>query len=366
MLTVFSLIVFIIAGVALKKLLSKHPIFSAVSSVALPLVVLLGVYVTLRFIPIPEKILPVSEKVLLTIALVLGTIAIVNLVEALSSKYINMARFKELLPAATVVKTAIKVTIWAIGILVVLQTMGISITPLLTTLGLGGLAVALALQDTLGNLFAGMQVLASKQIRVGDYVKLETGEEGHVMDITWRNTTIRTIYNNVIVIPNSKLATTVVENYHLPRKRVTITVDVGVSYASDLEKVERVTLQVAKEVQKKVPGAVADFEPFIRYYSFGDFSINFKVYLQAKEYTDHHLIRHEFIKRLHRRYKKENIEIPFPIRTVFLKSEEGGREDAESKNSQRSRKKVQIHSQRKNKAPESFPQPSGQKENIKT
>ena len=95
----------------------------------------------------------------------------------------------------------------------------------------------------------------------------------------------------------------------------------GVSYQSDLEKVEKVTIEVAKEVLQEVEGGVKEFEPFIRYHTFSDFSINFTVILRAKEYVSKYLITHEFIKRLHRRYQQEGIKIPFPIRTVYMKNE---------------------------------------------
>ena len=96
---------------------------------------------------------------------------------------------------------------------------------------------------------------------------------------------------------------------------------VGVAYDSNLEEVERVTLDVAKEVMKEIEGAIPDFEPFIRYHTFGDFSINFTVILRAREYVSQYLIKHEFVKRLHERYRREGIEIPFPIRTVHMKRE---------------------------------------------
>jgi len=179
--------------------------------------------------------------------------------------------------------------------------------------------VALALQRPLGDFFAGIHLILSKQIRIGDYIKLETGEEGYVVDITWRNTTIRQLPNNLVIIPNSRLASLMIINYYQPEKELSVLLNIGVSYSSDLEKVERVTIEVAKEVMKEVPGGVPEFEPFIRYHTFGDFSINFSVILRAKEYTDQFLIKHEFIKRLHRRYRREGIEIPFPIRVVYLR-----------------------------------------------
>jgi len=108
-------------------------------------------------------------------------------------------------------------------------------------------------------------------------------------------------------------------NYYLPEKEMSVLVQVGVSYDSDLKKVERVTVEVGKEVMRGVPGGVPEFEPFIRYHTFADFSINFSVILRAKEFTDNFLIQHEFIKRLHQRFKEEGIEIPFPIRTIYMR-----------------------------------------------
>ena len=100
-----------------------------------------------------------------------------------------------------------------------------------------------------------------------------------------------------------------------------VLVDVGVSYGSDLEEVERATVEVAREVMDEVQGGVPGFAPFIRYHTFGDFSITFTVILRAKEFVDQYLIKHEFVKRLHRRYRDEGIEIPFPIRTVYVRQD---------------------------------------------
>jgi small-conductance mechanosensitive channel len=82
-------------------------------------------------------------------------------------------------------------------------------------------------------------------------------------------------------------------------------------------------MEVGKETMKEVPGGVAEFEPFIRYHTFGDHSIDFTVILRAKEFVDQYVIKHEFVKGLHQRYREEGIEIPFPIRTVFLKGKDG-------------------------------------------
>ncbi|WP_425247793.1 mechanosensitive ion channel family protein [Streptomyces sp. NEAU-NA10] len=220
--------------------------------------------------------------------------------------------------SATIFVNITRVLVLAIGFLVALQSLGISIAPMLTALGVGGLAVALALQDTLANLFAGIHILASKTVQPGDYIKLSSGEEGYVEDINWRQTTVRNLSNNLVVIPNGQLAKTNMTNYMRPEQQLTILVQVGVSYDSDLEHVERVTTDVVAEVMTEITGAVPDHEPAVRFHTFADSRINFTVILGVGEFSDQYRIKHEFIKRLHRRYREEGIRIPAPARTVSL------------------------------------------------
>jgi len=180
--------------------------------------------------------------------------------------------------------------------------------------------VGLALQDTLSNLFSWLYIISNKPIRTGDYVSLEAGKEGYVDQIGWRNVRIRELSNNTLIVPNNKLMSSLVTNFYLPESELAVLVNVGVGYRSDLEKVEKVTIEVAKEVLQETEGAVKEFQPFIRYNSFGESGVNFTVILRAKEYANQYLIIHEFIKRLHRRYQLEGIEIPFPSRTVYMKN----------------------------------------------
>jgi small-conductance mechanosensitive channel len=281
--------------------------------------VIAGVYAAIHTITLSPALLSVLKKVLLV-----GAIFSVTLVLAkIAVGFVNLYSRKTegILPSTSIFANLTKLLILLLGFLIILQTLGISITPILTALGVGGLAVALALQDTLSNFFAGIHILLSRKIKPGDYVKLETGEEGYVTDITWRNTTIRALPNNMIICPNAKLASAIVTNFHQPETEMAVLVQVGVSYDSDLEKVQEVTIQVGKEVMRQIQGGVPEFEPFIRYHTFADSSINFTVILRAREYTDQYLIKHEFIKRLRQRYKEEGIEIPFPIRTVYMKGE---------------------------------------------
>jgi small-conductance mechanosensitive channel len=218
----------------------------------------------------------------------------------------------------TIFKNVTAIIVYLLGFLIVLDYLGISITPIITALGVGGLAMALALQDTLSNLFAGIHILITKKIKPGDYIKIESGDEGYVKDISWRNTTLKALPNNMIIVPNNKLAQSVVTNFHLPEKEMAVLVDVGVSYDSNLQHVEEITKNAAREIMKTIPGGIPEFEPFIRYHTFGDSSINFTVILRGQEFVDQFLIKHEFVKKLQARFREEGIEIPFPIRTVYL------------------------------------------------
>jgi small-conductance mechanosensitive channel len=275
-----------------------------------------GIYGAILSLPMSPSLLIHLKKILLVIVIISGTMALGKMMAGFVSIYVQ--REDVPLPSTSIFRNLTKLLVFLIGILIILHSLGISITPILTALGVGGLAAALALQPTLANLFSGLQIIAAKQLHPGDYVKLDSGEEGYVTDITWRNTTIRALPNNMIIVPNSKLASTIFTNYYQPQQETGVLIQVGVSYDSDLRKVEKATIDVGKEVMKEVEGGVPEFEPFIRYHTFDDSSINFTVILRATEYTSQYLIKHEFVKRLHERYNKEGIVIPFPIRTVYM------------------------------------------------
>lgn len=209
-------------------------------------------------------------------------------------------------------------TIIGLGLLIFLDLIGISITPILASLGIGSLAVALALQDTLANFFAGIYITLDQPIREGDFVKLESGQEGYIKEVGWRSTRIQLIPDKVIIVPNQKLISTIITNFYMPTREMNVPIPIGVHYDSDLKKVEEITLEVAKQIIKTVPGMVQNAEPLIRFTEFADSSIHFNLILRVKEIGDQHLLKHELIKALHERYQKEGIVIPYPIRTLDI------------------------------------------------
>lgn len=300
-----------------------------------PLLIIAGLLLVLDVAPLSPKVARVADRLLsltgLGIALFIVTKATLLLLRNITTRYQPLQNIQG--PVELVTKIGLAV----VGSLLVLDNLGVSLTPLLTTLGIGSLAVAIALQDTLGNLFAGLHIKADRPIEVGQFIRLESGDEGYVERIGWRSTRVKMLPNKTAVVPNSKLVQSTIINYDLPNPEVAVLVQVGVHYDSDLKHVERVTTEVGKEVMVKVRGSVDSFEPFIRYHTFNQSSIDFTVILRARTFVDNYLIKHEFMKRLHERYREEGIIIPFPIRTVYLKSEQEQEGDSPGRRHEASR-----------------------------
>jgi small-conductance mechanosensitive channel len=294
-----------------------------ISSLKMPSVywcIAIGLYVGIAVSDLNAKYVLYITKAIHVIIIFSVTIAAANLSGRIFKNYIQRSNLP--IPTTGLANGMLKGTIIVIGLLIIMSVLGISITPLITALGVGGLAVALALQDTLANLFAGIHILVEKTIRVGDFIKLESGQEGYVDDITWRTTRVRMLPNNMVVIPNSKLSQSIVTNYYLPEKRMSLLISIGVSYSSDPDKVEKILIEETKNAVGQIPGLLGDPEPFVRFIpGFGDSSLDFTLICQVKEFVDQYLAQHELRKRIFNRFKQEGIEIPFPHRTVYVREE---------------------------------------------
>lgn len=244
--------------------------------------------------------------------------AIVVFADQFSTRAIGKysARSDALRNSSSILQGVCRGLILCIGLLVILGTLGISITPIIASLGITSLAVALALQPTLENFFSGVQIVMDKPFRVGDYIELDSGEQGFVEKIGWRSTWIKMLPNNTVIVPNSVISQSKLVNYFYPAKELSVPVDVGVHYNSDLEHVERVTLEVAREILKTHKWGVPDYDTFVVFTAFDSSSINFTVMLRAQEYFNRFFIKSEFIKALHKRFNEEGIVIPYPIRAI--------------------------------------------------
>ena len=272
------------------------------------------------------KDLPITDQYLIYISKLLNILLIGSITHAVSKLVVGLFELWSKqqgggFPSTTIFTNIVRITIYTIGLLIILDTINVSIAPMLTALGVGGLAVSLALKDTLTDVFAGLHILLSKKVEPGDFVSLDSGEMGYIQNITWRNTKMLERSNNVIHIPNTKLSSAIIKNYDSGDPSFSVKIPVGVAYDSDLEQVSRVVMEVANELHSKMDETNKDSEPSFKFKAFGESSIDLSVYFRGNKYGDQNPIIHEFIKNIHKRFKQEKIEIPFPVRTLIQRTD---------------------------------------------
>lgn len=283
-----------------------------------------GLYLGMAVSDLPAKYVIYCNTTIHVILVFSMSIAAANVVGSVFGAQVQ--RLDIPVSSTALVGAVLKGAVIVIGMLVILSILGISVAPLITALGVGGLAVALALQDTLANLFAGFHLLIEKSIRVGDFIKLESGHEGYVDDITWRTSRIRTLSNNTVMIPNKKLAQSEVVNYSVPQPEMGISVVLRAPFGADPDRVERVLMEEAQKAVTELPGLVEGQKPSVGFNpgeSWVEFSLNFTV----KRFVDQYAVQDAMRRRVFKRFAEEGIEIPFTTRTVYLKEAPHGRTD---------------------------------------
>lgn len=291
-------------GTALRRILPR-----VLTGIIILWVVLAALYLTLALVPMQKALASTLQSILVVLAILSLGLFLARLTSELITA--NARRRNEVVATTTLFSNITRIAVLGIAILIALGYLQITITPLLTALGVGGLAVALALQDTLSNFFAGIQIIASRQLKVGDFVRLDPEHEGFVEDITWRNTTLRSYANNRIVVPNAKLANSITVNYNMKEAWLSFSVPFQVPYGSDLEKVEQVTLKVAEEVLREIPGGVADSHPVVSFSALADSGVSLSVALQAQDHPSQFALRNALVKRIVARFAGEGLEIAF-------------------------------------------------------
>ena len=215
-------------------------------------------------------------------------------------------------------KRMFPILIYALAILWGLAIFEIEISPLLATLGIGGIAIALAAQPTLSNYFAGTYVISEGEIEPGDFIEIEGGPSGFVEDISWRSTKLRSRFNNLIIIPNSMMSDNMITNYSRPALAMNVIVTGGVSYSSDLQQVEDILMEVANKIVVESEHAVTETEPRAGFSVFGDSNIDFWVFLQATDRAGSFQLKSQLIKQILLRFNEAGIVINYPIRHLVV------------------------------------------------
>ena len=286
-------------------------------------IILLGVYLAIKIpLELPHTIDTVVDRVFSVAAIVVGAYMI-NVVGTSGLAWLQ--EYLASTPAANtsswalpLARRSLLLVVAVMAIMVSLDVLGINITPLIAGLGIGGLAVALAIQPTLSNLFAGTYVITEGVVNPGDYIDMDGGVSGYVVDVNWRSTRLRTWGNNLVIIPNSRFADSVITNYSKPDEHVNVYLTCGVAYESDLGRVERVGHEVMEQVLAEHPGAVLDYGAYFGYENFGESNIDFWLFVQAKDRLASFEVRTELIKQLHAQLAEEGIIINYPVRTLHF------------------------------------------------
>jgi len=216
------------------------------------------------------------------------------------------------------IQKTISVFVYIIAALLILSNLDIKIGPMLAGLGVVGLAIALGLQETLANLFAAFFLAMDKSINIGDWIKLEDGSKAFIEDISWRSIRIRTISGNSIILPNSIFINQKISSYDYPESSFFTNIKIGVSFDSDLEKVEKIAIQAGKNTKKINKGTI-DGDPLVRFTEFGESAIYFILIIKINDVRQEGKIKHDLIKEVKFLFEKEKIEIPFPKRVIYQK-----------------------------------------------
>lgn len=274
-----------------------------------PVLVLVVVTASLHLFALSAKAMEVIDRIFYV-----GVLGVI-LYYASKLAHVFLSRWLEGNPGRRALREPVefvtKIVFAVFGTMILLENLGVRLTAVWTTLGIGSVAVALALQDTLSNFFAGVYLRLDRPLRLDDYIKLESGEEGFIVQQGWRSARMRTLQNNVVVVPNAKLASAIVTNYSLPDTRMSLLVPIKVSSNSDPNRVEQVLVEEATRAANEIPGLLADPAPFVRFMpGFGELSLDFTLICRVQSFTDQFLAQHELRKRILNRFREEGIEMP--------------------------------------------------------
>ncbi len=256
----------------------------------------------------------VDSIILFIIIWVVAVVADI-LVKAILEKVVSKTKSEiddALVPLA---EKTLKVIIWAVGIIWILGIWNVDIRPILGGLGIAGLAIGFAVKDSLSNIFGGIALILDRTIKVGDKVKLQSGETGFIVDVGLRSTKLKTFNNEIITIPNGQLVNSRIQNYGQPDPSLKVSIDFGVNYNSDVDLVRKVVSQIIKSMD----GIMDDPAVEVLFLSMGDSSLNFSARFWVPDHSEAWDKKLEATDKIFRALKEAKIDIPFPTQTVYVK-----------------------------------------------
>jgi len=283
------------------------------------LIILIGLKIALLELPLPEGLVPILSKMIISFVLLIVAYIVYLVVDlvllGILQKVMNRVSKHTGQALFSLFQGVIKVIVFAIAILYILDIWGVEVGPFLAGLGIAGIAIAFAMQDSLSNIFGGISMILDKSIKVGDLVYLDSSTKGKVVKIGLRSTWIRTFDNELMIVPNGKVAADKIQNVALPEPKTRVVVQFGVAYGSDVDKVKKLVLVEIK----KLKHFVDDPEPAVRFLEMAESSLDFKVYFYVDSFENKLVSVDEANTRIYNILNKNKIEIPFPQRDIHMK-----------------------------------------------
>jgi len=286
----------------------KRPIFLTV--------IFIGLYAAIGIIY--NTGLNTINNIIISVILVIWILATVKVTKIIFTHIIPKLTAKtdtemddEMIP---LVKTISTIIIYFIGFMFLLKGVwNVDITPLIASAGILGFAVAFAAQDAISHIFGGVSIYLDKPFKKGDRIEIAKGELGIVQEVGLRSTKIRDFYNNTIIIPNSQIANSKIVNYTSPVTKMMVKITIGVAYGSDVAKVKRVLMSIAKSIDKVIDKPA----PGIRFDNHGESSLDFAMIMWVKDPADKFTVIDKVNTAIEKEFRKEKIDIPFPTRTII-------------------------------------------------
>ena len=285
------------------------------------ILLLMGLRLALLPIGIKQNILDIIENTISSLVIIVITYIAIAVFDIFIDNWGKRVAEKtkstvddQLMP---VIHRFSRIVVSIVGLLFIFTVWGIQIGPLLTSLGIAGIAIAFALQNTLGNIFGGMSIILDKSVRVGDVIKLDNETMGTVVDVGLRSTKIKTLDNELITIPNGKLADSRILNYLHPDPTLRVSVEFSTEYGSDVSKVRKVVL----ETLGKIPSILKKPEPAVVLTEMADSGLKFKALFWINSFEDKGPTKFNATEEIYNALRKAGIGIPFPTRTIYMRNE---------------------------------------------
>jgi MscS family membrane protein len=279
---------------------------------------MLGFYLAIRSLPLHERLVLVFSGALFVALVVIVFNLIYNALDELMHWYMNGRRVgSDDLLSRNMIPIAEKLTmlfLMGTALIIILKHFNYDIVSVVTALGIGSLAIGLAAKDTLAHMISGFTLMLDQPFRIGDRIQLAGGQIGDVTAIGLRSTKIRTLDNQLLIIPNSDLCNTMLINQAFPDARAKGRINVGVAYGSDVEQVKGLLVATALEVDS----VLRDPAPEAYFASFGDSALSMSLFFWVEEYSQLFAVTDRINTLVLSRFNESGIEIPFPTRTVIM------------------------------------------------